>query len=193
MTAAIILAAGESSRLGFPKQTLLYKGKTLLEWAIEAGNKSKCNPVVVVLGANAASIEPGIKNHPITIVHNPAWPEGMASSIRAAIQYIEKIDAIENAIVMLCDQPFVNRALIDSMIYKQQQTGKPIVACSYNDTVGVPALFSRSLFPELLSLQGKDGAKKILDKHKENIAVIPFEKGGTDIDTIADYERLLNY
>src|SRR6202012_1639570 len=102
MTAAIILAAGESSRLGFPKQTLLYKGKTLLEWVIEAAGKSKCNPVIVVLGANAETIEPGIKNNGVTLIHNHKWAEGMASSIRAAIEHIEKNSAIESAVIMLC-------------------------------------------------------------------------------------------
>ncbi len=192
MTAAIILAAGESSRLGFPKQTLLYKGKTLLEWAIEAAGKSKCQTVIVVLGANAAAIEPGIKDKTITIIHNQTWAEGMASSVRAGIEYIGKIKAIDSTVIMLCDQPFVNRALLDSMIYKQQQTGQPIVACSYKNTVGVPVLFKRSLFAELSSLQGIEGAKKIINNHPENIAVIPFEKGGIDIDTIADYEELIN-
>jgi molybdenum cofactor cytidylyltransferase len=192
MTAAIILAAGESRRLGFPKQTLLYKGKTLLEWAIEAARKSKCDPVVVVLGANAEAIAPGIKDDAITIVQNNDWAEGMASSIRTAVEYIGNIPAIDGAVIQLCDQPFVNRALLDSMIYKQQETGKPIVACSYNGTIGVPVLFKRQLFTDLSALQGKEGAKKILDKNLEHIAVVPFEKGGTDIDTIADYERLVN-
>jgi molybdenum cofactor cytidylyltransferase len=192
MTAAIILAAGESRRLGFPKQTLLYRGKTLLEWAIEAACKSKCKPAVVVLGANADAIEPGIKDNDITIIHNAAWAEGMASSIRAAIEHIEKIPAVESAVIMLCDQPFVNRALIDSIIYKQQQTGSPIIACSYKNTIGVPVLFKRSLFAELLLLQGNEGAKKLFNAHSENIAVIPFEKGGIDIDTLTDYEALIN-
>src|ERR1700744_5336166 len=158
MTAAIILAAGGSSRLGFPKQTLLYKGKTLLELSIEAGLKSKCNPVVVVLGANADAIEAGIKDNNITIIHNPNWPEGMASSIKVAIEYINNIEEIDSAVMMLCDQPFVNRGLIDNLLYKQQQTGNTIVACAYKDTVGVPVLFKRSLFTESLSLQGQEGA-----------------------------------
>src|ERR1700761_2240537 len=106
MTAGIILAAGPSSRLGFPKQTLLYKGKTLLELAVEAALKSKCGPVVVVLGANAAEIEPGIKNNNITILHNANWEEGMSSSIRTAIKHLEKDPEIDAAVMMLCDQPF---------------------------------------------------------------------------------------
>lgn len=192
MTALIILAAGESSRLGFPKQTLLYKGKTLIELAIESGLKSKCNPVIVILGANADKIEPGIKNYDIKIIHNPVWAEGMASSIRAGINYINDDNTITEAMIMLCDQPFVNRALIDSLLYKQQQTGGSIIACTYKDTIGVPALFKRSLFAELLLLQGHEGAKKVINNHPDDVATIPFEKGEIDIDTVADYENLIN-
>ena len=191
MTALIILAAGKSSRLGFAKQTLLYKGKTLIELAIESGLKSKCNPVIVVLGANADKVEPGIKSNDIEISHNPDWAEGMASSIRAGINYIKDNNTITEAMIMLCDQPFVNRAIIDSLLYKQQQTGTNIVACTYKDTVGVPALFKRSLFADLLLLQGQEGAKKVINNHPDDMATIPFEKGGIDVDNIADYEELL--
>ncbi|MDB5001900.1 MAG: nucleotidyltransferase family protein [Mucilaginibacter sp.] len=190
MTALIILAAGESSRLGFPKQTLLYKGKTLIELAIESGLKSKCNPVIVVLGANADKIEPGIKSNDIQIIHNTAWTQGMASSIRAGINYIKDDNTITGAMIMLCDQPFVNRAIIDSLLYKQQ-TGTNIVACTYKDTFGVPALFKRALFTELLLLQGQEGAKKVINNHPDDVATVPFEKGGIDIDTVTDYEELL--
>ena len=192
MIAAIILAAGESSRLGFAKQTLLYKGKTLLELAMEAALKSKCSPVVVVLGANADKIAPGINDTSITILQNSDWQEGMASSIRMAMIHIQNNVAIDSAVVMLCDQPFVNRALIDSLIYQQQKTGSAIVACAYKDTVGVPVLFKRSLFSELLTLQGQEGAKKIIAKYRNILATIPFEKGGIDIDTLSDYEDLIN-
>jgi molybdenum cofactor cytidylyltransferase len=192
MTTLIILAAGASSRLGFPKQTLLYKGKTLLEIAIEAGLKSKCNEVTVVLGANAEAIEPGIKSYDINIIRNPNWADGMASSIATAINSLQPNIAVRSAIIMLCDQPFVSRVVIDSLLYKQQQTGKRIVACTYKDTIGVPALFSRSMFDKLLLLKGQEGAKKIITDHPDDVATIPFEKGGIDIDTIADYEDLIN-
>ncbi|MES2809121.1 MAG: nucleotidyltransferase family protein, partial [Bacteroidota bacterium] len=109
MTALIILAAGASSRLGFPKQTLLYKGKTLIELAIEAGIKSRCDEVIVVLGANADVIEPGIKHYNINIIHNPDWAQGMASSITTAMHQLRLKPAIRQVVIMLCDQPFVTR------------------------------------------------------------------------------------
>ncbi|MGF7078488.1 nucleotidyltransferase family protein [Mucilaginibacter sp. UYCu711] len=191
MTALIILAAGASSRLGFPKQTLLYKGKTLLEIAIEAGLKSKCRPVTVVLGSSADKIEPGIKNYNIDIIHNPDWQAGMGSSIALAIKEIQKNEGVSQVVIMLCDQPFVTSRLIDSLLYKQQETNKKIIACTYNDTIGVPVLFNRKLFDELTLLQGQEGAKKVLNAHPDDISTMPFEKGGVDIDTVGDYEALL--
>lgn len=191
MTAIIILAAGGSSRLGFPKQTLLYKGNTLLEIAIKAGLKSKCSPVIVVLGANAELLYPGIKDENIVIIQNPDWAEGMASSIRSAINSIQQNKEIDSAVIMLCDQPFVTHAVIDNLLYKHQETGKKIVASSYKDIFGVPVFFNRSLFNELLLLKGHEGAKKLLRSPPGDIATIPFEKGTIDIDTLTDYENLL--
>jgi molybdenum cofactor cytidylyltransferase len=191
MTALIILAAGSSSRLGKPKQNLLFKDKTLLQQAIETALGSKCAPIIVVLGANTQLVSPDVPQENITIVYNDDWNEGIASSIRSGVSEIENNKAINNALIMLCDQPFVNSLLLNDLITKQQETSKSIIACTYGDTVGVPALFNRSLFPELLSLKGDEGAKKIIKDHLEDIAKIPFDMGSIDIDTIEDYEQLL--
>ncbi|MFB9844951.1 nucleotidyltransferase family protein [Mucilaginibacter ginsenosidivorans] len=193
MTGLIILAAGCSSRLGEPKQNLVFDNKTLLQRAIDAGRGSGCNPVIVVLGANAGAIVPVISGQDdILIVINPEWQEGIASSIRTGLAEIEKDDRVSNAIIMLCDQPFVDAALLQKLILAKQQSGKNIVACSYAGTIGVPALFDRILFAKLLKLQGQDGAKKILKDHPDDVATIEFDKGNIDIDTKGDYDHLLN-
>src|SRR5476649_101516 len=190
MTGLIILAAGASSRLGQPKQNLLFKNQTLLQRAIETGLASACGPVIVVLGANADVIEP-ISLVNVKVLYNNEWNEGMASSIRIAVNEIIKDRAVTSIIIMLCDQTFVTAALIDTMLQKQMETGKPIIACSYNNTIGVPTLFNRSLFEELLLLKGHDGAKKILQTHQHDVITVPFEPGSIDIDTKEDYRRLL--
>lgn len=190
MTAVFILAAGQSSRLGFPKQTLLFKGKTLIETAVEAALKSKADAVMVVLGANADKIRPYVSNESVGVINNPDWNAGIASSIRLAIQSVNDDKNISDVIFMLSDQPFVNRAVIDSLVHKRQQTGSKIVACAYNDTIGVPVLFNRLLFPQLLALKGQEGAKKIIGNYTD-VATVSFENGSIDIDTIADYEELL--
>ncbi len=188
MTAAIILAAGESSRLGQPKQNLLFNGQTLLQRAVDSALQSECKPVIIVLGANVDKINPITG---ATILYNSDWEEGMASSIRIAINELNKDLSVDKVIIMLCDQPFVNATLLNTLIDKQVQTCKPIVACIYSGTTGVPVLFDRTLFAELLLLQGHEGAKKILITQANEIATIPFEQGSIDIDTSSDYENLL--
>jgi len=188
MIAAVILAAGESSRLGQPKQNLLFNGQTLLQRAVESGRLSQCKPLIVVLGANSDKITPIAGT---TTLYNKNWEEGMASSIRIAIEEINKDSSIDNAIIMLCDQPFVSAALLNTLIEKQVETGRPIIACAYNGTMGVPVLFDRALFAELLLLQGHEGAKKIVTTHANKVATIPFDEGSIDIDTPDDYENLI--
>jgi molybdenum cofactor cytidylyltransferase len=192
MTGLIILAAGESSRLGRPKQNLIFNGKTLLQRAVESGQDSKCKTIIVVLGANSNQITPIPGT---TTLYNPDWKEGMASSIRKAVLEINNDLSVDKVIIMLCDQPFVTSTLLNALINKQTESGKPIIASAYNDTTGVPVLFDRSLFTKLLQLQGSEGAKKILKKHADDVATIPFKQGSIDIDTPEDYERLcgLNY
>jgi molybdenum cofactor cytidylyltransferase len=188
MIGAIILAAGESSRLGRPKQNLVFNGQTLLQHAVDSALQSECKPVIVVLGANSENIKSIVET--ITL-YNKDWQEGMASSIRTGINEFHKDLSVDKVIIMLCDQPFVNAILINTLIDKQAQTGKPIVACSYGGATGVPVLFDRSLFAELLLLQGHEGAKKILISHVNEIATVSFEQGSVDIDTPGDYENLI--
>lgn len=191
MTAAIILAAGTSSRLGQPKQNLLYQGETLLNRAINTALQANCNPVIVVLGANADIIDNSNKHDSVKFINNADWQEGMASSIRLAVKEIQDDSRINNVVMLLCDQPFVTPALINDMVQKQQETNKPVVACTYKNTIGVPVLFNRALFAELLLLQGQEGAKKIISNYKANTIKIAFEDAGIDIDTMEDYEQLL--
>jgi molybdenum cofactor cytidylyltransferase len=192
MTAIIILAAGASTRLGEPKQQLLYIGRTLLQHAVDAAVESKGEPIIVVLGANAEVIKNDITNQGVTIIHNKDWEEGMASSIRAGITELQKLSPdIDDAILMLCDQPFVNVALLNNLMLNKQQTSTPIIACAYNNTVGPPALFDKTYFNALLSLKGQEGAKKLLMKYRDKVFTIPFDKGAIDIDTVEDYAKIV--
>ena|ERR1700733_10032384 len=189
MTGIIILAAGSSSRLGQPKQNLVYKGKTLLQRAIETALASVCEPVVVVLGANLGAIKPTIVNYQVEIIENEEWNKGMASSIRAGVQSVLQINPdVKSIILMLCDQPHTDTYILNMLIATKTKEG--ICACGYNDTVGPPVLFDAVYFNELLTLTGADGAKKVMQKYAEKVKEIPFALGGIDIDTAADYERL---
>jgi len=189
MPGIIILAAGSSSRLGKPKQNLIYNGRTLLQNAIKAAIASVCNPVIVVLGANEQVIRPAIDGFDVTIIQNDDWAEGMASSIKAGIMELRKIEPkADSVILMLCDQPFVDELLLNQLVQKKPEKG--IIACAYNDTIGPPVLFSADYFDELLLLKGQEGAKKLLLKYRDDVVTISFALGDIDIDTMEDFEKL---
>jgi len=187
MTGVIILAAGSSSRLGLPKQNLIYKGQTLLQRAIEAALATAYRPVITVLGANADVITPTISKKPARIIYNQDWEEGMASSIRLGISVMQKFNPETDAVIlMLCDQPFVTTIVLNQL--NHVKSGKGIVASAYNETIGAPVLFDKIYFDELHSLKGHEGAKKLLLKYPDDVIAIPFPLGS--IDTVEDYDRL---
>ncbi len=194
MPGLIILAAGSSARLGQPKQLLMYKGESLIRRAVHAGIDAHCTPIVVVLGAHFEEIKPEIEAESAHIAYNPYWQEGIASSIRIGVSELRKknID-IEETIIMLCDQPMADATLFKNMMLEKRKTGKGIVSCSYNDTIGVPVLYHKTYFGELLALKGDDGAKKILIRHRNEVGTIPFPGGAIDIDTMNDYKDMLKY
>ncbi len=191
MTGIIILAAGSSSRLGTAKQALNYQGQTLLQRAVQTALDSDAEAVAVVLGANAEILQNTIADQPVHVFLNPDWEEGMASSIRCGINELQKAAPhLTSAILMLCDQPYIDTSLVNQLI--QKASANKIVASAYNGTVGAPALFDCSFFPALLSLSGHEGAKRILLDHTDAVISIPFPLGAIDIDTIADYDQFNN-
>lgn len=189
-TGVIILAAGSSSRLGQPKQLLEFKGKTLLEIAVEAAQNSLADSSVIVLGANADLIVEKILHTKVDRVVNENWENGMASSMQKGLKYLMENSEPDQVILMLSDQPFVNNETLNSLIENKLNTNSEIIACSYNGTFGVPVLFTKKYFPELLSLTGNQGAKKLVMAHQDDLYAIDFPKGAIDIDTIEDYQRL---
>ncbi len=191
MTGIIILAAGSSSRLGTPKQNLVFQGQTLLKRAIQNALNSACESVIVVLGANAEAVQTTLADQPVPVIYNPDWQEGMASSIRIGITELKKMAPnTTSAILMLCDQPFADAAIINQLIQKKSSNPKGIIASAYDGTIGSPALFHQSFFHELLQLTGNEGAKKLLLKYADDVITVPFLLGAIDIDTVGDYERL---
>ena len=190
-TGVVILAAGASTRLGKAKQLLKYKGKSLLQHAIDAAINSTAHPVVVVLGANADRVLKDIDKSKTNVVVNTEWEEGMASSLRNGLNELLFIEPSTDAVIfMVCDQPHVSADVLNALVKSQQETGKLIVTCSYGEAMGPPALFSKSLFHELMQLKGDAGARKVIELHYTDVATISFEKGKIDIDTEADYNAL---
>lgn len=193
-TAIIILAAGASSRMGAPKQLLLVDGKTLIKRICETAMDTPCHPIVTVLGANRNLIRKETDRMPITVIDNPQWENGMSSSIKmglAGAYMTEK--AIEAAIFLTVDMPYVNAELINKMIEKAESDEKiEIVACKYDSQMGIPVLFKRTLFTDLLELTGDEGAKKVVLKNKDKTAFIDFPEGKLDLDTIDEYRNFVS-
>jgi len=187
--AAIILAAGESSRFGSPKQLIQFRQKSFLQQVADAAQEADCSPVVVVLGSDAAKVSREVTT---PIVENKNWREGIGSSIRVGLEYLIGFEPDVSAVVVLvCDQPLLDGGVISNLRVLHEETGKEIVASSYADTLGVPALFDRCVFPELLALNGDNGAKNIILANQERVAKFPFPGGRLDVDTLADYENLM--
>nr|WP_294781017.1 nucleotidyltransferase family protein [uncultured Flavobacterium sp.] len=192
-TGIIILSAGNSSRLGRPKQLLEYKDSTLLKNTISEALKVENSFVIVVTGANHNLIEKELDLPEIIFSFNPDWESGMASSIAKGIQELLFLNPNgEQCILAVCDQPFVTTSIFENLINESQKTKKGIAASAYSETLGTPVLFHQKYFNELLELKGQEGAKKILKKYTEDVVSVIFERGNMDIDTEDDYSRLIS-
>jgi molybdenum cofactor cytidylyltransferase len=188
----ILLAAGQSSRLGQPKQLLTYDGDSLIRRAVQVALDAAAGPVIVVLGAHAEQIRPVIHLSGIQIVENTQWETGMASSVHAGLEFlVQQHPEADGALLMVCDQPHLEPSILQRLVQLQQQAGSPAVCCTYGGSQGTPALFHRSLFPSLLQLKGDAGARKLLQHLGNTVTQLTFEKGLLDIDTPDDYADLL--
>jgi molybdenum cofactor cytidylyltransferase len=185
--AAVVLAAGASSRLGRAKQLLDHGGRSLVRHAAEVASAAGCSHIFVVVGARAETVRATLTGLDAQILENPEWREGMASSLRRGISALpEDVDA---ALVLLCDQPAVSPELLETLLATQRKTRKAIVACRWDDAVGPPALFLRKRFPALLALSGDTGARSILKREGDRVALVDFPDGAFDVDTPEDWER----
>ena len=188
---AIVLAAGASTRMGRPKQTLSYRGQSLLRRAALAAIGAGCRPVVVVTGANAEPSRRELEGLDVREVFNPLWETGMASSIRAGVEALVGADAdVGAAVLLLCDQPHVTADVISRLIDARRADGSPLVASAYGGSFGAPALFGRAFFAELTRLEGGAGAKQVIKRHAAGAHLLPFPSGEVDVDTPDDLSRL---
>lgn len=183
----LLLAAGGSRRLGSPKQLLEFEGKTLIRRAAEALIDAGCDPAVVILGAEVERSRTEIADLPVEVIDNAEWETGMSSSIRVGVSQIasREIDAV---LVTLCDQPHVTGEKLLPFIDKFLSIGSPIVAAEYNGVRGVPALFAREMFDQLLKLEGDNGARDLIRRGRS--VAIDLPEAEVDIDTVDTAENL---
>ncbi len=184
----VVLAAGSSSRLGRPKQLVRIADRSLIRIATEAAIGSGAEEVIVVLGAHAKLIEPEIADLGVRTLINDRWSEGMGCSIATGIGGVA--DQSDVALVMLCDQPTVDAQHLSSLLERAYARKADIVATSYEGLLGVPCVFSRRLFPELLALQKDAGARDLIRSRDGGVECVLFRYEQIDVDTIADLQRL---
>ena len=189
--AAVIIAAGSSSRLGQPKQLLVFEGETLVERAIRIARDAGTSRVLVVLGAHRQQIEDRVELSDVEIVVNPDWEEGMASSIRAGTQALDRDSSECSAVLLMtCDQPAVTAEHLRSMLAAFERDPDKAVASVYAAKRGIPAIFPREAFADLLALRGDQGARGLLAGAARTVIEVPLAGGEVDIDRAEDLSHL---
>ncbi|HEU4344638.1 MAG TPA: nucleotidyltransferase family protein [Candidatus Binatia bacterium] len=193
MIVAVILAAGESSRMGRPKALLPIDGVRFIEKIVTALQSTRVGKILVVLGHNAEEMRQKIEDLPVTLLTNPDYKKGQLSSLVAAIDSIQAGGGpeVDGILVHLVDHPYISPALVNVMIDRFYETGKLIVVPRYRGRRGHPVIFSRSLFAELKVAPLAEGAKAIVRAHDHDTLEIDTEDPGViiDIDTPAEYRR----
>src|SRR5215213_6715109 len=188
--AALILAAGASARMGRPKQLLDWEGRPLVRAAAEVALAAQLDPLLIVIGSAQAQVAEALAGLPLRMIANPDYATGQSTSLRTGVAALDQdVDAV---VVLLGDQPFVTATIVEQLVAEWQASGAAIVAPTYAGQRGNPVLFARSVFPELLAIQGDQGARGVLAADRARVRLVAFDdpRPLTDIDTPEDYERL---
>ncbi len=175
---AIILAAGASRRLGWPKQSVEVDGESLVHRAARAALEAGLDPVFIVLGAGAEALQPLVADLPVEIVPNRHWEEGMSSSIRVGLEALPP--AARAVVLMVCDQIHLEATVLERLIQAFQASPTHPAACLYEGNLGVPAIFPRSAFAELAALRGDKGARLLLQQ--PGVTPVAWPEGRLDLD-----------
>ncbi len=206
-TAAIILAAGSSSRMGGGRHKLLLPldDRPVLAHVIEATLTSQARPIIIVLGHQANEVRLQIKpytTHPdITLVDNADYLQGMSTSIHMGLQTLISFGykksassyQVDSTLILLGDQPMITPQVINTLITAYRDRGKRIVAPLYSGKRGSPVLFDMSLFPELLEVTGDEGGRTVLVRHRQEVELIEMGDALTnyDVDTWEAYQQVV--
>jgi molybdenum cofactor cytidylyltransferase len=191
MIIAVVLSAGESSRMGRPKALLPIEGQRFIERIIRVIGQSKVGRTIVVLGHHADQLRGQIEHLPVEVVINPDYRSGQLSSLQAAIRHIKHDDRCDGILVHLVDHPFIDAALVNALIESFLEAKKLIVVPRYKGKRGHPVIFSRELFKELLNAPVDHGAKAVVNAHRPETLEIEWQNEGItlDIDTPELYRQ----
>jgi molybdenum cofactor cytidylyltransferase len=194
--AAIVLAAGASTRYGQPKQLLPVGGKTMLQHVVDVVLASPVDQTIVVLGHRAGEIGASVRRGLPTaadksadIVTNEEWQAGLSTSVQAGLRAIRS--DIQAALFVLADQPAITPGIIAALLGRYRETGAPIVVPTYRGERGNPALFDRSLFAELMEVRNDKGGRQLIDRYANRTEKVEVgsEAVLVDVDTEEDYQR----
>ena len=182
--AAVVLAAGASTRLGQPKQLVRIDGESLLHRTARLALEAGCSPVHVVLGFDADSMRAELQGLAADPVVNREWQEGMGASLRSGIEALRRSDPQPHAVLILvCDQPRLPADHLRALLARHQSARRiAITASVYARRTGVPAIFAAKLFSALLASSGDRGARDLIRAHAAEVQGIPWPAGELDLD-----------
>jgi molybdenum cofactor cytidylyltransferase len=188
---AVVLSAGESSRMGRPKALLPIDGQTFIERIVAALKQTRVGKIIVILGHNASELQPKISHLPVEILINTDYKLGQLSSLQLAVRHLQLDHDCDGMLVHLVDHPYLTPALVQEMIRRFYETEKRIIVPKFHGKRGHPVIFSRELFAELLSAPVDQGAKAVVNAHRADTLEIETEEAGIalDIDTPELYQQ----
>lgn len=189
--AAVVLAAGASTRLGQPKQLVRVEGEPLVRRTARLAVEAGCSPVVVVLGFEAGQMRPELNGLAVEAVENSQWREGMGTSLRCGVEALRNMEPVpESVLLLVCDQPRLSLRHLRELVARHRSGKQAITTSAYAGTMGVPAVFARELFGELVRLEGDQGARGVIRRHAEQAKGISWPEGGVDLDDPKDLRRI---
>ncbi len=184
--AAVVLAAGSSSRMGENKLLLEIGGEPLVRRAVRAALAAGLDPVIAVLGHEAEGVAGALAGLPCATVVNPHYAEGVRASLQVGVaRAAGEADAL---VVVLADMPYVTAAMLAALVARYRESGAPLVVSRYGEVEAPPMLYQRALYPELLAMAGEGCGKQVVRRHRAEAAAVSWPEAALrDIDVAEDY------
>jgi len=189
---AVVLAAGESRRMGTQKLLLPYGGTTVVEAVVRAALDSSADETMVVLGADREAVRNALKSYPVTFAVNEDYRRGMLSSIQTGFTSLP--GGAQAAVLLLGDQPAVASGAIDELIQAYKERRRGIYLPVYGERRGHPILIDTGYRPEILGLDPNVGLKQLARAHPEDVVAVAISGGEApeDMDVPGDYARAVS-
>ncbi len=186
----VVLAAGRATRMDGSKVVRPVSGRPMVARVVDAALESRLAGTVVVVGHEAEKVRQILRGRPVRIVDNPAFANGLSTSVRAALAGVGP--DYDGALFLLADQPFVTSILIDRLLEAFAASVKPIVRPDLEGRPGNPVLFSATLFPELMEETGDRGGRDVIERHQHEVCLVAVDDPLVclDIDSLEEYERV---